>query len=205
MKVSAGVRLTIEESGRRCSRCKDHKPRAAFARNKAMRDGLQAYCRECAAAYHQERQVAKGRNVRPRVEVPDGHKRCRTCGEIKPHSEWTRNRTASDGLATLCKSCKAAQGRAGHLKRQYGITEAERDELIASQGGVCCVCLAAPAAHVDHCHETGRVRGVLCFSCNAALGQFKDRPDAIRRAAAYVEGIAWKPTLVAPGVYQLPS
>ncbi|WP_399883076.1 endonuclease VII domain-containing protein [Streptomyces sp. BBFR51] len=170
-----------------------------------MRDGLQAYCRECAATYHQERQVAKGRNVRPRVEVPEGHKLCRTCGEIKPHSEWTRNRTASDGLATLCKSCKAAQGRAGHLKRQYGITEAERDALIASQGGVCCICLAAPAAHVDHCHETGRVRGVLCFSCNAALGQFKDRPDAIRRAAAYVEGIAWKPTLVAPGVYQLPS
>ncbi|MFC7883951.1 endonuclease VII domain-containing protein [Streptomyces sp. NPDC057376] len=170
-----------------------------------MRDGLQAYCRECAAAYHQERQVAKGRNVRPRVEVPEGHKLCRTCGDIKPHSEWPRNRTASDGLATLCKSCKAAQGRAGHLKRQYGITEAERDALIASQGGVCCICLAAPAAHVDHCHETGRVRGVLCFSCNAALGQFKDRPDAIRRAAAYVEGIAWKPTLVAPGVYQLPS
>ncbi|MFE9705632.1 endonuclease VII domain-containing protein [Streptomyces sp. NPDC005930] len=197
--------MAIEESGRRCSRCKEHKPRAAFARNKAMRDGLQAYCRECAAAYHQERQVAKGRNVRPRVKVPEGHKLCRTCGEIKPHSEWTRNRTASDGLATLCKSCKAAQGRAGHLKRQYGTTEAQRDALIAGQGGVCCICLAAPAAHVDHCHETGRVRGVLCFSCNAALGQFKDRPDAIRRAAAYVEGIAWKPTLVAPGVYQLPS
>ncbi|MFE2052849.1 endonuclease VII domain-containing protein [Streptomyces sp. NPDC059459] len=170
-----------------------------------MRDGLQVCCRECAAACHQEGQVAKGRNVRPRVKVPEGHKLCRTCGEIKPHSEWTRNRTASDGLATLCKSREAAQGRAGHLKRRYGITEAERDGLIAGQGGVCRTGLAAPAAHVDHCHETGRVRGVLCFSCNAALGQFKDRPDAIRRAAAYVEGIAWKPTLVAPGVYQLPS
>ncbi|MFC7810306.1 MULTISPECIES: endonuclease VII domain-containing protein [Streptomyces] len=194
-----------EGTAKRCSRCKQHKPRAAFARNKAMRDGLQAYCRECAAAYHQQRQLAKGRNVRPRVDVPEGHKLCRTCGEIKPHSEWTRNRSASDGLATLCKLCKAVQGRAGHLKRQYGITEMERDALVASQGGACCICLAAPAAHVDHCHETGRVRGVLCFSCNAALGQFKDRPDAIRRAAAYVEGNAWKPTLVAPGVYRLPS
>ncbi|MFE2672672.1 endonuclease domain-containing protein [Streptomyces hygroscopicus] len=65
--------------------------------------------------------------------------------------------------------------------------------------------LAAPAAHVDHGHGTGRVRGVLCFSCNAASGQFKDRADAIRRAAAYLEGNVWKPTLVAPGVYQLPS
>jgi hypothetical protein len=90
-------------------------------------------------------------------------------------------------------------------KRQYGLTEAERDALIVSQGGACCIRLAALPEHVDHCHETGRVRGVLCFSCNAALGQFKDRPDVMRRAAAYVEGIAWKPTLVAPGVYQLPS
>ncbi|MDT9692889.1 endonuclease VII domain-containing protein [Streptomyces sp. P9(2023)] len=170
-----------------------------------MRDGLQCYCRPCAADYHQQRQKAKGKNVRPRVEAPGGHKCCRRCGEIKPHSEWDRNKTASDGLSTRCKACRAIEGRAGHLKRSYGITEAERDEMIKEQVGVCCICLAAPAEHVDHCHETGRVRGVLCFSCNAALGQFKDRPDAMRRAAAYVEGHAWKPTLVAPGVYQLPS
>ncbi|MFF2202628.1 endonuclease VII domain-containing protein [Streptomyces sp. NPDC058145] len=194
-----------EESVKRCSRCKEHKPRAAFAQNKAMRDGLQAYCRECAAEYHQQRQVAKGRGVRPRVAVPAGHKFCRTCGEIKPHSDWTRNRSASDGLATLCKACKAAQGRAQHLKRNYGLTEAERDAMVATQRGLCAICLDAPAMHVDHCHGTGRVRGVLCFSCNAALGQFKDQPEVIRRAAAYVEGNVWKPTLVAPGVYQLPS
>ncbi|MFE0257345.1 endonuclease VII domain-containing protein [Streptomyces sp. NPDC059010] len=170
-----------------------------------MRDGLQVYCRECASAYHQARQVAKGRNVRPRVDVPAGHKYCRTCGKIKPHSEWTRNRSASDGFATLCKSCKAIKGRAGHLKRHYGITEAERDEMIASQMGLCVICLKAPAVHVDHCHKTGRVRGVLCFNCNSAIGKLGDDPDAVRRAAAYLEGIAWKPTLVAPGVYQLPS
>ncbi|WP_171118656.1 MULTISPECIES: endonuclease VII domain-containing protein [Streptomyces] len=197
--------MSSEEGVKRCSRCKQHKPRAAFARNKAMRDGLQAYCREYAAAYHQERQLAKGRNVRPRVDVPPGHKYCRTCGEIKPHSEWTRNRSASDGLATLCKACKAVKGRAGHLKRHYGLTEAERDELVASQKGLCVICLKAPPVHVDHCHKTGRVRGVLCFNCNSAIGKLGDDPDAVRRAAAYLEGIAWKPTLVAPGVYQLPS
>ncbi|MFD5659049.1 endonuclease VII domain-containing protein [Streptomyces hirsutus] len=98
-----------------------------------------------------------------------------------------------------------SRGRQDHLKCRYGVTEAERDEPVASQGGACRPGSSAPAAQVDHCHRTGRVRGVLCFSCNAALGQFKDRPDAIRRAAAYVEGIAWKPTLVAPGVCRLPS
>ncbi|MFF4758042.1 endonuclease VII domain-containing protein [Streptomyces sp. NPDC001292] len=194
-----------EEDVKCCSRCGEHRPRAAFARNKSMRDGLQAYCRECAAAYHQERQVARGRNVRPRVRLPEGHKYCRTCDQIKPHSEWSRNRTASDGLATLRKACKAAEGRAGHLKRQYGITEAERDEMVASQMGLCVICLKAPAVHVDHCHNTGKVRGVLCFNCNSAIGKLGDDPDAVRRAAAYLEGNSWKPTLVAPGVYQLPS
>ncbi|WP_369388233.1 endonuclease VII domain-containing protein [Streptomyces sp. CG1] len=197
--------MESQEGVKRCSRCKQYKPRAAFARNKAMRDGLQVYCRECAAAYHQQRQVAKGRSVRPRVEVPLGHKYCRTCGETKPHSEWTRNSSASDGLATLCKACKAVKGRQHHLKRNYGLTETERDAVIVSQRGLCAICLAAPPVHVDHCHKTGRVRGVLCFNCNSAIGKLGDNPDAVRRAAAYLEGNLWKPTLVAQGVYQLPS
>ncbi len=194
------------EEGKRCVRCGRWKPYAAFAKRRSNLDGLQRHCRECASDYHRKRQENLGKKVRPKAEVPRRHKLCLKCGEVKPWSEWHRNATASDGLSTRCKACRAVEGgRAGHLKRQYGLTEAERDRLIAAQGGVCCICLSAPPEHVDHCHETGRVRGVLCFSCNAALGQFKDRPDAIRRAAAYVEGIAWKPTLVAPGVYQLPS
>ncbi|GHF21520.1 hypothetical protein GCM10017776_44500 [Streptomyces griseoluteus] len=139
------------------------------------------------------------------METPEGYKFCRRCGEIKPHSEWHRNATASDGLSTSCKACRAAKGRADHLKRQYGITEAERDAMIASQRGLCVICLDAPAVHVDHCHETGRVRGVLCFNCNSGLGLLRDDPDTARRAAAYLEGNSWKPILVAPGVYQLPS
>ncbi|MBP0933469.1 endonuclease VII domain-containing protein [Streptomyces goshikiensis] len=170
-----------------------------------MRDGLQCYCRPCAAEYHQQRQKAKGKNVRPRVEAPAGHKYCRRCGEIKPHTEWDRNKTASDGLSTRCKACRAIESRVGHLKRAYGMTEAERDEMIAAQGGLCCICLKAPAVHVDHCHETGMVRGVLCFNCNSAIGKLGDDPDTLRRAISYLEGHAWKPTIVAQGVYRQPS
>ncbi|MFJ7046380.1 endonuclease VII domain-containing protein [Streptomyces sp. NPDC101112] len=201
--------MAAEEADKRCGGCRRILPVTAFAKDRNRSDGLQVRCRECVAEYsatrYRRRREAMGKPVREKVDVPAGHKLCRVCGEIKPHSGWHSNASASDGLSTRCKACRAVQGRQGHLKRQYGITEAERDELIASQGGVCCICLAALPVHVDHCHETGRVRGVLCFSCNAALGQFKDRPDVIRRAATYVEGNAWKPTLVAPGVYQLPS
>ncbi|MGX5208657.1 endonuclease domain-containing protein [Streptomyces violaceus] len=62
-----------------------------------------------------------------------------------------------------------------------------------------------PAGHVDHRRRTGRVRGISCPRSQPGRGCSKDRPDVTGRAVAYVEGIAWKPTLVAPGVYQLPS
>ncbi|MFI0981654.1 endonuclease domain-containing protein [Streptomyces sp. NPDC021093] len=194
---------------KRCTGCSRVLPLEQFAANRSRPDGLQVRCRQCVAEYgaqhYRRRQEALGKAVREKVHVPPGYKECRGCGQIKPHSEWHRNATASDGLATRCKPCRAEQGRADHLKRSYGLTEAERDEMIASQAGVCTICLKAPAVHVDHCHETGRVRGVLCFNCNAAIGQLGDDPDTLRRAIAYLEGNAWKPTLVAPGVYQLPS
>ncbi|MFD6286887.1 endonuclease VII domain-containing protein [Streptomyces sp. NPDC060205] len=194
---------------KRCSGCERVLPLAAFARDRNRLDGLQVRCKECvaeySAAHYRRRREAEGKVVREKVDVPAGHKLCRTCGEIKPHGEWHRNASASDGLSTRCKACRVVQGRQGHLKRHYGMTEAERDEMVASQKGLCVICLKAPAVHVDHCHETGRVRGVLCFNCNSAIGKLGDDPDAVRRAAAYLEGSSWKPTLVAPGVYQLPS
>jgi len=190
---------------RRCSRCKEQLPRSAFASNRSRPDGLQAYCRECSAEYYRQRQEAKGMKVRERIAVPPGHKRCPQCEAVKPHEDWERNKSSADGWSSYCRECRAERNRISYFKRKYGLAPAELDALIAEQLGICCICLTAPAEHVDHCHETGRVRGVLCFSCNAALGQFKDRPDVIRRAATYLEGNAWKPTLVAPGVYQLPS
>jgi hypothetical protein len=63
----------------------------------------------------------------------------------------------------------------------------EADEMLKDQGGSCAICRAAPAAHVDHDHETGAVRALLCFNCNGGLGQFRDDPAVLRAAADYVE------------------
>ena len=61
------------------------------------------------------------------------------------------------------------------------------------------------AAHHDHDHPTSAVRAVLCFTCPGGLGQFRNAPDVLRRAAAYLEGDVWTPIPVAAGVYRLPS
>ncbi|GED87973.1 hypothetical protein TNCT6_50580 [Streptomyces sp. 6-11-2] len=130
------MRVAGEPNAKQCTKCKRELPLAAFARDKNRRDGLQVHCRECvaeySAAHYRRRREVVGKSVRAKVEVPAGQKFCRTCGEVKPHSEWHRNATASDGLSTRCKACRAIQGRQDHLKRRYGLTEAEREELIAS-------------------------------------------------------------------------
>jgi len=58
--------------------------------------------------------------------------------------------------------------------------------MFAEQDGLCAICREAKAEHVDHDHNTGRVRGLLCFNCNGALGQFRDRDDLMLRAIAYL-------------------
>ncbi|WP_218005167.1 endonuclease VII domain-containing protein [Actinomadura macra] len=73
------------------------------------------------------------------------------------------------------------------LKLRYGLTEEQVGQMIARQGGVCVICLREEAKHVDHSHLTGVVRGILCFRCNGALGQFHDDPRCLGAAADYVE------------------
>lgn len=65
--------------------------------------------------------------------------------------------------------------------------------MLVTQDGVCAICLTAPAVHVDHDHRTGAVRGLLCFRCNAALGQLDDDPLVLRRAARYLEDKGFDP------------
>ncbi len=129
--------------------------------------------------------MALGKTVSP-LEIPPMHKFCRSCGLTKPLTEWSRNARASDGLQSRCKACASAAARRDHLRRNYGITEGDIAKLLSSQNGLCAICRTAPAVHVDHDHATGEVRGLLCFRCNAALGQFDDCPETLVRAARYL-------------------
>jgi Recombination endonuclease VII len=134
----------------------------------------------------------------PLFDPPPVTKRCRDCGERKPLDEFPRNKNSSDGRRTYCKPCHNARGRETlerlygnsrhyHLKRRYGISAKEFDELVATQGGGCAICGKEEPEHVDHDHLTGEVRGVLCFNCNGGLGQFRDSTDFLRSAATYLE------------------
>ena len=166
---------------------------------------MQQWCRECGAEAYRRKRQAQGHVLRKRVDAPEGHKQCHTCDETKPHIEWSRASRTKDGLGSECKVCMGARGRRDYFRRTHGLLPADLKELRRAQDDRCAICLERSPQHVDHDHATGRVRGLLCFLCNVALGHMRDRPALLRRGAAYLEGTAWQPIPSAPGVYPLPS
>ena len=77
-----------------------------------------------------------------------------------------------------------------HLRRKYGITLKEYDVLLEAQNGVCAICGGIDVGKklaVDHCHETGKIRGLLCSRCNPALGFMLDKVDNIDKFVEYLK------------------
>lgn len=99
--------------------------------------------------------------------------------------DWIRKNTAKRNYQTWTYS----------IKRNYGITPEEFTSLLISQGCRCGVCggdFIAEGGHsfglsVDHCHDTGDVRGLLCSECNFMLGKGADDPTRLRRGADYIQ------------------
>ena len=91
----------------------------------------------------------------------------------------------------------AAYMRVYHLANTYGLTVADYDAMKAEQGGVCAICKQPPLEHfwdgrvkelcIDHDHETGKVRGLLCGLCNKGIGNFRDNPRLMTEAIGYLE------------------
>jgi hypothetical protein len=135
----------------------------------------------------------------------DEERACLMCHKMFSRTEL-KVRDAGGKTRPLCKTCWNQRNRewkkinpdrwavfqqrakAGELKRLYGLSLQDYENLKDSQNGLCAICFEKPKRwHLDHCHSTGAVRGLLCQPCNHALGLFKDSPERIRRAASYLE------------------
>lgn len=119
-------------------------------------------------------------------------KKCNKCRKTKPISEFGKDKYQKDGLFWCCKSCRIAPRRKIDLYRRYGISLRQYEKLLEKQSGVCAICGRHQAEFknsldVDHNHETGKVRGLLCPSCNRGLGNFKDNRGILIKAVQYLE------------------
>jgi hypothetical protein len=113
-------------------------------------------------------------------------KKCRLCGREKSISKFKSSRTYKNKTYyhSYCTLCKSKYDRF----RSYKLTDKELRQIKKKQDYKCAICktLLKKKFNVDHCHETNVVRGLLCYSCNTALGKFKDDVDIIYSAFNYI-------------------
>ena len=134
----------------------------------------------------------RGDALRISAVTRDGFKVCSNCRREKPFSAFYAWRRHSTGLQAWCKSCMADRDRSHHYQTSYGLTQSDVESMIESQGGLCAICGERPEDRirlglvVDHCHETGAVRGMLCSNCNRAIGLFGDRVETVMSATSYL-------------------
>lgn len=141
-------------------------------------------------------------------DLSDGYRVCISCTRRKHITEfhWTGKKT---GRRRQCKNCLVEKAKAHrnlnreqyrryslkwHLNSTYDMTLEEYDRLLTNQNESCKICGNRfdltdqnRRPHIDHSHKTGKIRGILCFKCNTALGKFNDDSDLLRTAAWYLD------------------
>lgn len=114
---------------------------------------------------------------------------CSQCKEMKPQEEY-HFRNDNGTYRKKCKICRRLNHYDYNLKRRYGITLQDKIQMFEDQGKCCKICRKEGedhmGFHVDHCHDLGHVRGILCNECNAGLGMFKDNIDTVLKAVDYL-------------------
>lgn len=144
-------------------------------------------------------------------------KLCPTCSQTKSFEDFYQDKRYSDGYSWRCRSCTKAAAIKSHKdnpdrtkanskrwrkkmkdllpeysrRNRFGLPFGTYAQMLANQNGGCAICGAAPPdgkpLEVDHCHETGKVRSLLCTLCNKGLGCFRDNPKLLDKAKDYLQ------------------
>lgn len=160
--------MDILNASKCCSRCGYAQPRSEFWRDASRPDGLHSQCKSCKNGVRKE---SRKRNPDWRDRDKE-RSRLYKINNPEKYRESIRNST---------------------LKKKYGITSEDYDALLSRQDGKCAICGSTesggygPNLHVDHNHDTGEIRGILCKSCNTGLGFFQDDAEMLKAAIQYLE------------------
>jgi hypothetical protein len=155
---------------KKCNICGDNKYVEEFGIDNQRPDGRRNTCKECKNA------------------------RAREIHSNNPEKAKARNLRKKDKRDAYYNSPKGVLiNRRAHLKRSYGITLEEYNTMAEEHNFVCAICSKQETHYrnkvlsVDHCHNTGEVRGLLCSSCNKGIGQFNDDIEALNCAINYLK------------------
>jgi phage FluMu protein Com len=194
--------LAIVPQERLCAACNKILPIASFRRHARIKDGWSTQCIDCVEQYRLSLRLAH--------PIERTEKRCRKCNAIKPIADFHTNRRNRDGRQNSCADCcRADTKRFRDINRQrdkkskeksknewlwfsYRIRLSDYSRMLLAQNGTCAICGSPPKSGtvlvVDHNHETKKVRGLLCASCNWVLGNARESSSILRKAADYLDG-----------------
>ncbi len=117
-------------------------------------------------------------------------KTCPRCKTEKPVTEFYRKTKNKTGLASWCKSCDKRVSKECHRKRITGCSREKYEELRIAQDSRCAICrlyIENRELDTDHCHTTGRIRGLLCNKCNRGLGYVSDSVEYLQAMIDYLK------------------
>jgi hypothetical protein len=180
--------------------CDCGKPKIAISTS--LRSGKTHSCGCTRTWRHLSPEDIKARNI---VSLSLKEKSCACCKKIKPTEMFyvcRKKKTGRLNYSTQCKECLNGKGkiyvlknkpvryranRKWYYKKYYGMTP---EEVLAKKQAAdfkCEICQKKKKIiHIDHCHATGLIRGLLCFKCNGAIGKFEDDPSLIQMAMNYL-------------------
>ena len=195
-----------------CATCGKTKPTTEFHKDRSKPDGLNAYCKLCTIAKQKTNLAKPPRRAAPegmkwcgrckqhktpdqfhnRTGTFDGlDKRCKQCA-YELHDEWRRkNLPKTREASRKWRSENPRLAKDYKLRSNYGIPLGTYDKMLTEQGGRCAICGATDPGgagdfHVDHCHDRGNVRGLLCHNCNIGIGHFKHDQSLLLKAISYL-------------------
>lgn len=159
------ARYANEKTTKLCRKCGLAKPQLEFYAHRGTKDGRANYCRACSREDARRRRAGRLEEIR---------------------------RDSARRHADPAFRARAARQQKRMWLLKYGLTPEDYDRILAEQGGACAICRTPGKTFedrnlsVDHDHETGLVRGLLCGACNWGLGHFKDDVSRLRNAMQYL-------------------
>ena len=168
---------------KKCSGCKITKPLNEFGSDISRRNGYTYCCKIC----------SRRRGATPTLVE------CFICGSVFARRRDTASQMKAEGKGSFCPKCNGQLKPTEEHKQEvqlksvlgkYKLSVKKFYEMLEKQNGVCKICGLKDARGrrlgVDHCHRTGKIRGLLCIHCNVAIGRFMDNPVFCMSAATYL-------------------
>jgi hypothetical protein len=172
---------------KQCASCRIEKPFSEFYHSNS-KDGYHAYCKVCKIRLNKKYQLPAPDR---RLHFGEGEGRTRVCTDCriaKSLDEYSYSKTSLDACQPYCKPCSVIRSKKSKYYREYGIIIEQYTDMLKEQKGLCAGCnelMERPC--VDHNHITGKIRGLLCVSCNMFLGKIKDSTEILLSLIEYLE------------------